>query len=351
MPTFTLLYRIMSMHLNEKLLKELHHVLFITHEGISKQSNIAIATWYRIVKTPSRISVQQLIDLANGLQIPVNHFFSMDNKDIIDQQEDYIVYSGYKRCYYDIDAIRKVIGSGIFTSYRNNPIVGISAYRLKESLLAPHRLSVTRFLEFCSTFNYPPFDFIVDPNIRAESLQWESNDGMPLPEDILSMRKEMDRLRAQLFNTQYELDNLRRNQNTDNMTKNKISAPVTWFYGIHFEYPYKDMAEPVRAWFQMLVAKEHPHYAFFFAKNGNEFKSVRFYTDKGVAFFEAECESDLANYLFSEKIMAGRIQANTLEGDPDMVEFKADLVANLREDREDTAELVKFRKEMIQKFG
>ena len=34
-----------------------------------------------------------------------------------------------------------------------------------------------------------------------------------------------------------------------------------------------------------------------------------------------------------------------------LVEFKADLVANLREDREDTAELVKFRKEMIQKFG
>lgn len=37
----------------------------------------------------------------------------------------------------------------------------------------------------------------------------------------------------------------------------------------------------------------------------------------------------------------------TSEEIPDMVEFKADLVANLRETRGDTAELAKFRKEMI----
>lgn len=134
------------------------------------------------------------------------------------------------------------------------------------------------------------------------------------------------------------------------MTKNKNLAPVTWFYGIHFLYDYKNMSEPVRAWFQMLVTKEPPYYAFFFAKNGSEFKSVRFYTDKGIIFFEAECESDLANYLFREKIMVGKILANTLEDNPDMVEFKADLVANPREDRENTAELAKFRKEMIQRF-
>lgn len=339
------------MHLNEELLKNLPHILCTTHSEIAAKANITIATWYRIVRDPYRISAQQLIDLANGLQVPVSRFISKEGTDVISQREDYIIFNGYQKCYYDVDAIRKVISSGIFSSYRNSPIAGIPTYRLKESLLAPHRLPVTRFLEFCTTFNFPPLDFIIDPNIRTDSQQLKSNAGIPLSEDLLAMRKEMDRLKAQLFNTNFELDNLRRNHNTDNMTKNKILAPVTWFYGIHFLYDYRDMSEPVREWFQMLVAKEHPHYAFFFAKNGSEFKSVRFYTDKGIIFFEAECESDLANYLFSEKIMVGKILANTLEDNPDMVEFNADLVANLREGREDTAELAKFRKEMIQKFG
>lgn len=339
------------MHLNEILLKELPHILCITHSGIAARSNITIATWYRIVRDPCRISIQQLIDLANGLRVPVCHFLSKEGTDGIGQREDYIVFNDYQKCYYDIDAIRKAISSGIFSSYRNSLIAGIPTYRLKESLLAPHRLSVTRFLDFCATFNYTPLDFIVDPNIHTESSQLKSNVGMPLPEDLLAMRKEMDRLKAQLFNTNYELENLRRNQKNDNMSKNIILAPVTWFYGIHFLYDYNDMSEPVRAWFQMLVAKKHPHYAFFFAQNGNEFKSVRFYTDQGICFFEAGCESDLANYLFSEKIMVGKIQANNLKDNPHMIEFYADLVANLREDREDTAELAKFRKEMIQKFG
>lgn len=111
------------------------------------------------------------------------------------------------------------------------------------------------------------------------------------------------------------------------------------------------MTEPVREWFHVLENKVHPDYALFFAKTGDEYNSVRFYTDKGIILFDAVCECELADCLSREKIMAGYIQANTLEGNPDVVEFKVNLIANLREDREDTAGLAKFRKEMIQKFG
>ena len=153
------------MQLNEKLLKELPRVLFMTHGAISKQSNIAIATWYRIVQTPSKISVQQLLDLANGLQVPVSRFISMDDKNIVSQHKDYIVYSGYKKCYYDRDAIQKVISSGMISSYRDAaPFVGLHPNRVKESLLAIHRLPVVRLLKFCTTFTLNVFDFIVDPN-------------------------------------------------------------------------------------------------------------------------------------------------------------------------------------------
>lgn len=49
--------------------------------------------------------------------------------------------------------------------------------------------------------------------------------------------------------------------------------------------------------------------------------------------------------------MVGKIQANILEDTPNAIEFKADLIANARDDREDTADLALFRKKMIQKFG
>ena len=153
------------MQLNENLLKELPRVLCMTHAAISAQSNIAIATWYRIVQTPSKISVQQLLDLANGLQVPVSRFISMDDKNVVSEHEEYIVFSGYKECYYDRDAIQKVISSGMVSSYRDAaPCVGLHPNRVKESLLAIHRLPVVRLLNFCTKFTLNVFDFIVDPN-------------------------------------------------------------------------------------------------------------------------------------------------------------------------------------------
>ncbi|MCK8622542.1 hypothetical protein [Prevotella sp. E13-27] len=308
------------------------------------------------MEKPSIITVQQLLTIANGLHIPVRHFFSTGCDNIISHR-DYYIKEPYLPCHYDANALQEIVSKRPdITWQKAADATGVTRDNLRKSLLGDSRTPITRFLAACNALDVDPFAIIVDPNME-ESKEPNSCTDLSktslttLSKELLAMRKEMTRLKAQLFNTNIELTNLRRNQNTENVIKNKILAPVTWFYGIHFLYSYNDMSEPVRAWFQMLVAKEHPHYAFFFAKNGSEFKSVRFYTDKGIIFFEAECESGLANYLYSEKIMVGKILANTLEDNSDMVEFKADLVANLREDREDMVELAKFRKEMIQKFG
>lgn len=94
-----------------------------------------------------------------------------------------------------------------------------------------------------------------------------------------------------------------------------------------------------------------PYDRFFFAKTGDEYNSVRFYTENGIMFYEARCESDLANHLFREGIIAGKISAECVKDKTGIIELRADLVANAREDRNDTADFALFRKEMIQKFG
>jgi alkylated DNA nucleotide flippase Atl1 len=346
------------MQLNETLLKELPRILYMTNKAISAQSNIANATWYRIVSSPSKISVQQLIDLANGLHIPVSRFISRDGTGVIVQRDNLIISNGYQNCYYDSSAVQKVISSGIVSSYRDAAsIVGLHPNRVKESLLAIHRLPVSRLLDFCTTLKLNPFEFIVDPNIRMETNEQihrlvQPLGGITLPENFIERHLEIAKLRKELFDTKYELEILRRNQNNNNdMEKKVIKAPVTWFYGIRFDLEFDDMSEPVLAWFKMLVKKEYPYYEFFFAKTGSEYNSVRFYTKEGIIFFEVGCETDLANYLFRERIMVGKIWAYMQEDNPNGIEFKADLVANTREDSEDTVDLALFRKEMIQKFG
>lgn len=346
------------MQLNEKLLKELPRILNMTNGAISEMSNIAISTWYRIVQTPSKISVHQLIDLANGLHIPVSHFFSAEHSNEIGKRDDYIVGNNFKECYYNGEAIQKVVKSGVVSSYKDAATsVGVHPNRVKESLLAVHRLPVTRLLNFCNAFTLNFFEFIVDPNLETDSGVLDSRLGTPLlvkpfknnlAEEYLM---EMQKLRAQLLNTQFELDAVRRNQDNNNdMKENVIKAPVTFYSGIRFLYDTTDLAEPLRAWFQKLIVTT-PYDTFFFAKTGGDYNSIRFFTEDGIMFYEAKCDSDLANILFHEGIMPGKISAECVKDNSSIIELCANLVANAREDRKDTADFALFKKKMIQKFG
>ena len=215
------------MQLNEKLLKNLSRVLCMTHGAISAQSNIAIATWYRIVQTPSKISVQQLLDLANGLHVPVSRFISMDEENVINKREDYIIYSGYQNCYYDRDAIQKVISSGIISSYRDvASIAGLHPNRVKESLLAIHRLPVVRLLKICTTFTINVFDFIVDPNPQNANVKEQKETTAPMSEDAVILHNIATMLREQaIFRAEVRHDIARLNKKVDMIINEYCKEP------------------------------------------------------------------------------------------------------------------------------
>lgn len=158
------------LQLNENLFKSLARVLRMTYKDISSQSNISVTTLYRIIETPAKISVQQLIDLANGLRVPVSRFFSKDSKEPVWEREDYIEFNHYKFCFYDKDAMQKIIDSSIVSSYRDiASVVGLHPNRVKESLLAEHRLPVMRLLKFCDALKMDCSFFIVDPNTKSSN--------------------------------------------------------------------------------------------------------------------------------------------------------------------------------------
>ena len=162
--------------LNENLFKGLAHVLRMSYKEISSQSNISMTTLYRIIEVPSKMSVQQLIDLANGLRIPVSRFFSKDSKEAVGEREDYINFNHYRLCFYDKSAVQRIIESDTVSSYRDiASVVGLHPNRVKESLLAEHRLPVTRLLNFCDNLNIDFFSIVVDPNSISANAKERKN--------------------------------------------------------------------------------------------------------------------------------------------------------------------------------
>lgn len=348
-----------TVQLNELLLTNLHKVLDMPHADVASAAGIAVTTWYRLIKEPQRFTVQQLLNLSNGLHIPVRHFFYRQITHLRNR-DDYVVNFDYKNCYYDSDAVRRLIKESTTISWQDAAdVTGIHSLRVKESLLAVYRLPVTRLINFCNAFDLNLFDFVIDQNAPATSSEIEvattslslaRYDTEEKPETISSIRLEMYELRRQLFDTRQELAFLRKKQSPNNMNKNEIKAPVVFFSGIRILYDTNGLTEPLRSWFQRLLVK-FPYDTFFFAKTGDEYNSVRFYNGDGVMFYEARCESDLANHLFREGIMAGKISAESVKDDTGIIELHVDLVANADENRKDTFDFAMFRKEMIKKFG
>lgn len=198
--------------LNTHLLSSLPRVLFMTHNEVSQASGISIACWYRLIKRPDRITVQQLISLANGLHIPVSLFFSTDEADVIGVRDDYVMQLNYQNCYYDSEAVHRRIGDGTATSWREAAeAVGMHWTNVSSSLLAVSRTPVTRLLALCEAFHFDLFEFLVDPNkgaIRRHVGSSKADVPDDLKAEIRNLREDVRQLEETVKNLSWRYDDL-----------------------------------------------------------------------------------------------------------------------------------------------
>ena len=187
----------MKAKLNTHLLSTLPRVLRMTNDEVAAASGISIAQWYRLVKHPEKLTIQQLLDLANGLQIPVSRFFSTGKADVVGMREDYVINSEYQKCYYDSDAVSKKVGKGTATSWREAAAaVGMHWTNVAASLLAVSRTPVSRLLVLCDTFNFNLFEFLIDPNKDVKSTKHKGGSDAALRADIAALNGRIDSLNA-----------------------------------------------------------------------------------------------------------------------------------------------------------
>ena len=188
----------MKSTLNTHLLSSLPRVLRMTHREVSDASGISIACWYRLVKNPEKITVQQLLNLSNGLCVPVRLFFSSNKTDFVGVREDYILPSSvYLECYYDSEAVQQRIGNGTATSWRDAATaVGMHWTNAAKSLLAVSRTPVVRLLDLCKAFDFNLFEFLIDPNKKrqGEIKSAPLSDIADLRQQICSLSRSIDEI-------------------------------------------------------------------------------------------------------------------------------------------------------------
>lgn len=185
-----------TVHLNTKLLCNLDNILFLSSVKIREATGIKTTTWYALMQKPEKITIQQLLALANGLHIPVRRFFSTSKTDIVGKRSDYVVEE-YTPCRYDSDALQKLVDrSPDITWKKASCATDVTRDNLRRSLLGIRRTPVTRFLKTCDALEIDPFEILIDPNHEKVQNKRIGTDTSNLTENIAALRRELKQLSA-----------------------------------------------------------------------------------------------------------------------------------------------------------
>ncbi len=150
--------------LNTKLISTLGSILFMTASDMISASNIPTSTWYAIMQHPAKITIQQLLAIANGLHIPVHRFFSFGRAEQIGRRDDYIS-NHYLPCSYDSNTLQQIVTNRPDATWKYAAKkTDMTPTRLRNSLIGETRTPVKRFLLVCEAFEIDPFTILIDPN-------------------------------------------------------------------------------------------------------------------------------------------------------------------------------------------
>lgn len=229
-----------NIRINSKLINSLSKILFIQTRELVATTGITISTWYYIMQSPSDITIQQLLAIANGLHIPVRKFFSEGIVDIVGRNTDYIV-SPYIQCYYDSDSLQIITKSrSDFTWKKASKASGITPVRLKKSLIGTTRTPIKRLLSICNAFNIDLFSILIDPNPEPEknedtsqkqsAYMAEGNTHRSIRSDIAELRQQIEQLNHTVNDLVTKYEKLLADQGRQTYSTNVYSENTEYNY-------------------------------------------------------------------------------------------------------------------------
>ena len=118
--------------------------------------------------------------------------------------------------------------------------------------------------------------------------------------------------------------------------------PITLNYG--------DMSDSVRLWIKKVESGENRNKNYIFARIMHD-DTVFFYIEEGFSFYNVKFNPKLPVEMYLDKLLVGMIYAEPQDEESDFVKLTVKLYANPKESDKETTELVKFKKDIIKRFG
>lgn len=202
-----------KIRLNARLVSSLNSVLFKSAAELMDAAGIASTTWYKVMKEPNSITVQQLLAISNALKIPVRRFFSSGSSDIVGHHDDYVV-DNCLPCSYDADSLRAFVESNNRVTWQMAAeATRTTPSHLRNSMLLETRLPVPRFLTACEAFGIDPFSILIDPNAtsskgRKPDIGALGVEMAALRADLASIRAEVEKINGTVAELQAKCDDL-----------------------------------------------------------------------------------------------------------------------------------------------
>ena len=106
-----------------------------------------------------------------------------------------------------------------------------------------------------------------------------------------------------------------------------------------------ELSESLRSWIQKVVSGEK---TFIFARIMHD-DNVFFYTKEGGSFHDEKIK--LPPEMHFDNLLVGIVYADSQDNNTDAINLTVKLVANPKESDKETTELVKFKKDIMEKFG
>ena len=127
----------------------------------------------------------------------------------------------------------------------------------------------------------------------------------------------------------------------------KTTASIS---GIPITLNYGDMSDSVRLWIEKVESGENRNKNYIFARIMHD-DTVFFYIEEGFSFYNVKFNPKLPVEMYLDKLLVGMIYAEPQDEESDFVKLTVKLYANPKESNKETTELVKFKKDIIKRFG
>lgn len=188
----------MEIRLNTELLKNICSLFPQPRAEVISAMGLKPSTFYDMRKNTEKVTIEQILSIANGLHIPVRRMFSAGKETVVGQKEDYVV-EPYLECSFNEEGIKDYIASHHKATWKAaSEATGLTWQGQRESLLSNRRFPVVRFLSICNRFGIDPFLILVDPNPeQANKKTPRRNAHVGYPDgkaEIAAIRKDVDEL-------------------------------------------------------------------------------------------------------------------------------------------------------------